>query len=680
MRTSPLPWLAPLLLAFGCSSDTTTPADAAADATSDAAADVVAPDTEADAEADTASPPPNPDCDPLDPSVCALPWPSNLYLSPDDSRPTGYAIDFGPTSLPKNHFYEVPIDPTPYRRRDGYGLHSPLLVSFPNVDLDGLATEYDPSASLDADAPIVWLAVTGDGVERVPYFVDVDVRDADPATRLLIVRPAVLLEEATRYVVAFRGLVDTAGQPFAPSPAFAALRDGQTAGDPLLAPRQARFDDLFGVLEGAGVARAELTLAWDFVTASSESLHGWMLDVRDQALAATGEDGPELTITEVTTYTPEDNEHIAVELVGTFRVPHFMRAVTPEGGPQGWNMNVDAEGRPTQDGWADAPLWIRIPRNALDGPAHDLMLYGHGQNGRGSQVRSGFNSKIAHDHGFIFFATDMWGMSEEDVPGIISMLGDLSAFPALSDRLIQGVVNHALLARAMMRRFPNLDEVADLDLTVNTDEVYYSGISQGGIYGATIVAVSPDIRRGHLGVPGNHYGFLLLRSRNFESFFGLLSLAYTDRPSQLLALHAIQLLWDDADPSSYLRRIHDPLPGSPENAILLVPAKGDPQVAVSSNEWVARSDIGVALMANYDAERTVWGVDETPYPHTGSGVVLYDFGNPWPPGSVNAPPTDEMADPHELPRRRDWHNVQLEHFLRTGEIIDVCGGDGCRPD
>jgi hypothetical protein len=64
----------------------------------------------------------------------------------------------------------------------------------------------------------------------------------------------------------------------------------------------------------------------------------------------------------------------------------------------------------------------------------------------------------------------------------------------------------------------------------------------------------------------------------------------------------------------------------------------------------------------------------------GSGIVLYDHGNPWPlPG--NLPPLkDSLGDPHGKPRKMAHHQAQMVHFFRTGEIKDFCGGDGCKPD
>ena len=113
--------------------------------------------------------------------------------------------------------------------------------------------------------------------------------------------------------------------------------------------------------------------------------------------------------------------------------------------------------------------------------------------------------------------------------------------------------------------------------------------------------------------------------------------------------------------------------------MILSPAKGDHQVSVLTNEVTARTDIGIPLMANYDNQRTPWSCTQAAYPRTGSGVVLWDFGNPWPPLG-NVTPTDTGTDPHELPRRSEANQRQMVNFFRTGTIIDVCGGDGCHPD
>ena len=42
------------------------------------------------------------DCDPLDPALCAFPFPSSFFESSQPEYPTGIALDFGPLSLPVN--------------------------------------------------------------------------------------------------------------------------------------------------------------------------------------------------------------------------------------------------------------------------------------------------------------------------------------------------------------------------------------------------------------------------------------------------------------------------------------------------------------------------------------------------------------------------------------------------
>ncbi|MCA9560681.1 MAG: hypothetical protein KC583_19170, partial [Myxococcales bacterium] len=142
----------------------------------------------------------DPDCDPLDPGACALPWPSNLYLADDAARATGYTLSLGADTLPASVTTGA-IDPTPWRRMDGYGLGVPILALFPDLDAATLAGEYDVAESLADDAAILLLEVTDAGVRRVPYFAELDAQAPEGAARTLIVRPAEILRPDTRYVV-----------------------------------------------------------------------------------------------------------------------------------------------------------------------------------------------------------------------------------------------------------------------------------------------------------------------------------------------------------------------------------------------------------------------------------------------------------------------------------------------
>jgi hypothetical protein len=343
----------------------------------------------------------DPDCDPILPGfaytrdlgglppACALPWPSSLYLKDDPTRKTGYTLSFGSRSLPENK-QGIPIDPAAYRKRDGYSVGTPLLLVIPGIDLTGFATEDHLERSLEKDAPLQWFEVSGSTVRRIPYWVERDSLDLESSRATIFVRPAVILKEATRYVVALGAIKDCkweADSSIARLCQTARWQDCE--GIPVLRDRQARFDKTFSFLEGQGLARDSLALAWEFHTASSESMHGDLLAMRDDALQRMGAKGPALTVEKVIEYAKSNdgtgrpvNEYIGLELTGTFEVPSYLEA-TMISGFMGSQLHRDSQGKPSAQGTRKPRFWVRIPHTALGGPPHGLVLYGHGLLGSG---------------------------------------------------------------------------------------------------------------------------------------------------------------------------------------------------------------------------------------------------------------------------------------------------------
>jgi hypothetical protein len=92
------------------------------------------------------------------------------------------------------------------------------------------------------------------------------------------------------------------------------------------------MEDMFSVLEQAGVARDELHLAWEFNIASVENITGRLLHIRDQAFADLGGAAPEFAITEVIDFQTcgddgcqdGEDEEISRQVSGTFMVPNFL--------------------------------------------------------------------------------------------------------------------------------------------------------------------------------------------------------------------------------------------------------------------------------------------------------------------------------------------------------------------
>ncbi|MEY3014601.1 MAG: hypothetical protein RIT45_3336 [Pseudomonadota bacterium] len=671
-----LGWLLAAAMLAGCGSD----GDKAAATDTGGSGGDVAADAGSDGGAVTD---PAPDCEELDPRHCMLPWPPPKFLVPDAGTPTGHRLAFGPTSLPKN-VSGKPIDPAAWNQADGFGVGFGVITLWPDADLQGLPTEDDLAPSLAADAKIALWEVDGDTLERMPFWVefDDDVDAQGPEDRVLFLRPGFVPREGRRYIVAFRGMVDASGAAFPPSPAFAALRDGSTAGSHLAA-RQARFDEVFGRIESAGWKRAELQLAWDFWTASHEFLHGDMLTIRDAAMAAAGPKGPTLTVTKVDEFTPEQNDACWLAIEGTFEVPDFTEPIDLGNGvsgkpQQGFVLHRGADGKPKQNGTRKTPFWLRVPQSARDGSAHGLLQYGHGLLGTGSQVKAGHLDRAGRDNRLITFSSNWTGMANPDYLPITAMIFDFSHFHMLPERMHQGMAEFLLLARAMRERLAELPELQSRGVTIDKTRQFYTGDSQGGIYGTTYVALSQEVTRAVLGVPGQNYSLLLRRSTDFIPYFFIMRAQYEGIIDRAILLAGGQVLWDRADPVSYLRHLsEEPFPDTPTHSAIFASAKGDWQVALITNEITVRSKLGVALAPHYGKKVSL--VEPTPYPITGSALVNWDFGNPWPaPGPK--PPYDTVGDPHGKPRGHPKYIQQMMHFFATGTIIDVCADATCPND
>lgn len=641
------------------------------------------------------------DCDPIDPSMCALPYPSNLFLVEDSDTPTGVALQFGETSLPEGRSQ---IKPDAWDGLDGYGVSSPILFSAPNLDMSALPNEINARSSWDGEIGQAQLfEVKDDGaLERVPFFAERDVRKSADES-LYFLRPLVILEEGTRYIVMLRNFKDTDGKTMSRSNAFDKLVKNQGHLDPELSGRQAHFNEIFTALEAEGIDRDELYLAWDFNTMSHESLHGPMLQGRDLIVDALDGNPPQMTVDSFTEWQRDDpdasqyNAFWQYEIYGYFTAPQIVR---PEGA-LGYVFNKDDDGNLAIYEEKEREFWVRIPYEVVENPSESVQMiqYGHGLLGKGNQVRGEAFGRTSGEYRNIYFGGNWTGMSSPDEARVGAIVSDFSNFRWLSDNMHQGILEFLVLADAMKHTFSTLGEIKDkedndLGFDVSTlnlhEEILYHGISQGGIYGPTYLAISPDIDVGALGVPGINYNFLVQRSIDFDQFMAIALIAYNNDPSKVaLVLAAIQSLWDMTDPASYYKHlINEPFPGNNEKHVLLQPAKGDHQVSPLTNLIVANSGVGVKVMNGWGVDITHMGpnLQEQEYvtdgvPYKGSGIVLWGFGNPWPaPGMI--PPQEEKAlDPHGTPRYIHEHQEQMMHFLQTGgEIKDVCAGKSCFMD
>ncbi|MFI5767101.1 hypothetical protein ACIA74_00900 [Streptomyces sp. NPDC051658] len=623
-----------------------------------------------------------PGCDPLAPVECLLPFPNDWYTRPDPATDTGRRVSFGATTLPRATAGR-PVDPTAWNRSDGFSPGSTLIAHVPGLDpaATGTAPLTDIGRSLAPDAPVVLLDTrTG---ERWPYWAEADANATDPARRALLIHPARNFRDGHHYAVALRHLKDASGRTIPAAAPFAAV-----AGQPLpaghpLRTRQQRLGPALKALHRAGVRTEGLYLAWDFTVASTRSLTGDLFTVRDDAFRRLGGRSPAFAVTGVTDFTADQDPRIAREVTGEISVPGYLDL---PGGPPGSVLHRGRDGLPRRLPGSTrlATFRCEIPHSAFRAPSHPA-LYGHGLLGRRSEVGAGNVKAMAAEHDFTFCATDWIGMAEEDIPVVLGALADPNLFPAVPERSEQGMLNALFLARALIHADGLTTDAAFRDangrpLVDIRHGIGYDGNSQGGILGGALVAASPDIRRGVLGVTGMNYGLLLDRSVDFAPFQQVLDVSYPDKLRQQIVLQLFQMVWDRGETDAYANHLTD------RHQVLMHIAYGDHQVANAAADVEART-IGARLitpaLAPGRSPDTVpyWGIgtlapDRLPY--RGSAMTVWDSGTPTPP-LTNTPPVGPQYghDPHSDPRNSSAARQQKATFLTTGRVINVCGTMPC---
>ncbi len=611
-------------------------------------------------------------CDPLDEQGCLLPWPNDAFTVPDPSTATGRRLDLHPDSTPKN-VDGVPIDVTDQNLADGFSPGSAILAFAPGLDVirTGIAPSTDIGASLADDAPIVLLD-TGTG-ERIPYWAELDA-PAPPGQQVLMVHPAISLPEGHHIEVALRAMKDAAGADIPRSPAFQAAIDGTP--EPL--ERARHLGDVLGSLSDAGVAIDDLYLAWDFTVASTESLSGRMLHIRDDAYASLATDGaPAFRVTSQT-----DSGNVRT-IDGEYDIPNYLDL---DAGP-GSKFVLGADGMPERNSAAPtvtASFHCLVPLTATG--AHPSIVYGHGLLGTRHEVDA--LSFAPQSNLATACATDEIGMSSDDIGYLATILADLSLFNRQADRMQQGLLAQQFLGRLLnsaagFASSPAF-QAADGTPLIDVGNTVFVGNSQGGILGGAASAVSSEWHRVVLGVPGIDYSLLLPRSSDWPQFQRIFDVAYTDPIDRLLGLQLIQLLWDRGENDGYAQHLTSgPYPGIDAKQVLLVQAFGDHQVSNVSTDILARTLGATVYEPALTAGRSndvdpQWGIGALdPTSPTAAIMVVWDFGTPAPP-PVNLPPTEPEfgKDPHGAGSDEPRVLQQAFTFLLTGEFsTSACGGN-----
>src|SRR5262249_19510 len=158
------------------------------------------------------------------------------------------------------------------------------------------------------------------------------------------------------------------------------------------------------------------------------------------------------------------------------------------------------------------PFRLIVPRNALSSPA-PILQYGHGLGGSAQDLDA--LTYFLAQRNYVGIAVDWGGLSADDLITVAfqlskGMIGQLHSRP---DRASQAISNALLAMRTVsgaLARDPQLQ--SNGQPVIKTSERYYMGASLGGILGGTYMALTPDVQRGWLTVPGQPLSAVLNRS------------------------------------------------------------------------------------------------------------------------------------------------------------------------
>jgi hypothetical protein len=624
---------------------------------------------------------------------CFMPYPSDFYLVADGSQPSGQRVEItGAANVYSDQLQNV--DSGTYQAQDGFSRNPTIIFSLlAETDGEGLIRldgDYEASRQPSTSATVLIEAGTG---RRIAHFVDIDPLASQEDRRSLMIRPLEELLPQTRYIVGVHGLSGPSGLLPVPE-GFRRLRDQQSAQDPSLNERQSRFDDeVFAPLVSAGFDRSSLQLAWDFTTASDESVTADMLRIRDLTMQWLQTQSPSIEVTEVREFR-NDDRGVWRYVYGKITGPRFLAS-----SELGAMLNKPA-GQVEQNGEFEFSFIAMVP-SALKthyGPGR-VIGYGHGFFGSYREVQAGSVTDIANHLKAVVVGIPWSGMTEVDAAILV---GDMVDEPAkmirFGERVHQAQANWIVTSHAVKNQLFGLPEMqrpqaedgvgvlTNDEGQTNAGQPFYDpswmgflGISQGHILGGTLAALNPDIDRLALNVGGCAFTHMMSRSANFSYYLMLIeTLTLTDPFERQKMLAMMQPIFDRFDPAIYAKYVlREPLPGSPpDRRILMQTGFADPQVPDFTAQLHARL-LGIPLLE--PSPEAIWGLEtvQSPAPASAYTYHKYDVDASF---RQTAKPTDVSNQVHEGIRRLEVTKEQLDVFLRPGGVIEHRCDGPCDPD
>ncbi len=619
-------------------------------------------------------------CQPLSTDDCFLPYPSFYYTVQDPSTATGWRVDYPNGVLPANNA-GVPLSPTAFNTEDGFSPASQILAYFTQPISPASLPSIDSIGSSTLTTSSIQIIQYPSG-QRVPLFAELDANASAGQRQGLIIRPMMRLDTSARYaVVILDSVKGTNGLPLQAPVPFRYLRDKIATDNSIVEGVRQHYEDLFSFLSGQGISRKDVVLAWDFTTASDQFITDHLLSMRDQALAKISSIGIPYSFSTINTFTPASvsggagyNAYLYKELIGEFTAPTFTDST-------GYLAIDPATGLPKYVGQSPYPLVVHIPAcvTQTTGPV-PIMIYGHGLFGSAqSEMDTSYQESLINQLCMVQIGTDWIGLSLNDVLSgyPIFAIEDMNQFPLITDRLQQAQINFVVMTRLALGALQS-DPELQYSHPIIGSEIYYYGISDGGIQGTTFMSIDPDIIRGVLGVPGGEWSLMIQRSHDFADMSALFDIAYPDPLDRLELLSLTQYFWDFTDPISFAPHLlNNPLEKTPAKRILIQAGVNDCQVPNIATEVLVRT-MGIPALSPLPL--SIYGVSEQSAP-LASAFTLWDVpdSSTYVPPSTNTMPAKDNGV-HEDIRRLPQVIQQIGLFFTpSGQVQQTClySTDGC---
>eukprot|EP01117_Protostelium_nocturnum_P009053 TRINITY_DN3248_c0_g1_i1.p1 TRINITY_DN3248_c0_g1~~TRINITY_DN3248_c0_g1_i1.p1 ORF type:complete len:926 (+),score=298.67 TRINITY_DN3248_c0_g1_i1:114-2891(+) len=623
------------------------------------------------------------DCDPIDPTLCAFPFPSSKFLKEDKSTATGYRVNIGERTLPRLKHSHQHMKPTILNNSDGFSTIGPILFWLKGVfTLEGtIDLETIPTYT---NKNVKTLLIHYESGERAPHWLEMD--PFDPENPTIIMQPSVPLKHGGRYIVAVRGLKKSDGNLAQSSRAFRELMESYQLHQKgqinslSLSPREKHFAKfVFPTIEKEGWDLKEVQLAWDYVTISREASLGGVKWMRDDALSRIERDGLNWEISKVTEEKCVEGSKTAGRIVWvTAKVPCYTKECT-RGSPL--NRVPSESFHPlngTFNGYGEMTFIVFIPCSIIKNPSPSFVLqYGHGLFGDRTEALFQYVTIPANNHRWIVVSTDWYGFGRFDLLQIVRYaLSNPEALVASPDYISQSFLNGIAMMRIVANEsfinHPSLK--GDGGVAVIGEKRGFYGNSFGGIVGGAYFGLSTEFPRAVLGVPGTPFTLLLTRSFLFLPFKALFHLEFHSWREIRLVLNLVQSFFDPVESGGWLHDMKFP-DGTPKN-ILVHAAIGDARVAVVAAQVLARS---LNASSIYPQVEAVSGIEEKKAPlQLQNGFVEWDYEDTIQPESILEPIPAE-TDTHECIRREPEAQQQILDFLETGKINQYCKGKCLKP-